>query len=153
MINLTIIMLEKTGVFTTACDTWRVKPPGDKTLANFKLHFTQENEERVRKLTAQSAGFHGANSAAGIVFDPLISPAVPATAAAATGTPTVTTNCNTKMYYCWTHGLGINNTHTSATCQHKGIGHKDTATVMHMQGGNNTIYTGARRRIPNADGA
>jgi hypothetical protein len=32
-------------------------------MANFQAHFTKANKERARKLTAQTAGYHGANIA------------------------------------------------------------------------------------------
>jgi hypothetical protein len=31
--------------------------------------------------------------------------------------------------YCWTHGHKVNQTHTSATCSCKVVGHKDNATT------------------------
>jgi hypothetical protein len=44
-----------------------------------------------------------------------------------------------KMYYCWSHGLGINKQHTSPTCTFKKDGHIDMATADNMQGGCNLI--------------
>jgi hypothetical protein len=41
------------------------------------------------------------------------------------------------MYYCWSHGLGINQQHTSPMCTFKKDGHIDTATANNMQGGCN----------------
>jgi hypothetical protein len=52
------------------------------------------------------------------------------------------------MYYCWTHGLGTHQNHTSATCNHKDEGHKDDATAFKMKGGNNTISSGRPRQLP-----
>ena len=150
LIELTFLMFEKTGVFTTACDTWRVKPAGEKTMANFKTHFNAENKERLRKLTAAQAGFHGANHVDPVASDPPSPPVTPPAPAANSTTvtppPQVITNDGIKMYYCWTHGLGTNPNHTSPTCQHKAEGHKDDATVSNMQGGSNTIMTRRGRR-------
>ena len=58
------------------------------------------------------------------------------------------------MYYCWSHGLGINKQHTSPTCTFKKDGHIDTATVDNMQGGCNRImgppHQQRRRDVPSA---
>jgi len=136
VIGITIKMFKDTGVFDTACEMWRNKPATDRTYANFMSFFAAENKERLKKLTASQAGYHGANLAN------------PAVVPAAANTATVVTNCETRMYYCWTHGLGLNSTHTSATCTNRAEGHKDDATVSNMQGGCNLIMgprTGRRR--------
>jgi len=144
VIELTVAMFQKTGVFTDACNAWRRKPEANKTMANFKTHFNEENEDRLEKLTAAQAGYHGANS-----VTPLNGNARPtsdtALAATTTGTSHVIANDGTKMYYCWTHGLGLNENHTSPTCKNKAEGHKDDATVSNMQGGSTTLMTGRRR--------
>jgi hypothetical protein len=61
-----------------------------------------------------------------------------------TGNISSNTSGNTPKgwYYCWTHGLGKNRVHTSATCNRKGEGHLDAATLDNMMGGNNTILRG-----------
>ncbi len=58
-------------------------------------------------------------------------------------TPTahVVTDDGVNMFYCWTHGLGFNHTHTSVTCANPTDGHYITATVTNMQGGKNIIQT------------
>ena len=159
-IELLTIMLEKTGLFTSACEAWHRKPEADQTWDNFQVHFTAENKQRLRKLTTGQAGFHGANAADGgtppVVLHTAFAaaattPATPRRAPTAVppATPVVTTNDGTRMYYCWTHGLGTNANHTSATCQRPGEGHKQNATAINVQGGNNTIMAG-RPRGPNA---
>ena len=60
-IRLTVTVLENTGVFDHALDKWRDKDPADQTMDNFKILFNAENKERMRKLTAKAAGYHGAN--------------------------------------------------------------------------------------------
>ena len=153
-------MLEGLGVLTWACDTWSRKPAADKTWANFQAHFSAEDKERLRKLTSGLAGFHGANAATDATppvdlhtaFAATTTPATPRrtpTAVPPTPAAGVLTNDGTRAYYCWTHGLGTNANHTSATCQRPGDGHKQNATFGNMQGGNNTIMTGRPRR-PNA---
>ena len=44
-----------------------------------------------------------------------------------------------EMFYCWTHGLGYNKEHTSATCTAPQAGHVRNATVFNKQGGNCNI--------------
>ena len=147
VMELTYTMFEKTGVFTDACNAWRRKAEADKTMANFKTHFNAEDEDRVQKLTAAQAGYHGANAVTPLPATEA-HPASSDTASAATiaGPPHVIANDGVKMYYCWTHGLGLNPNHTSPTCKNKAEGHKDDATVTNMQGGCTTIMTGRRRR-------
>jgi hypothetical protein len=146
IMELTILMFEHTGVFTTACDMWRIKPDGDKTYTNFMAHFTAENKERIRRLTISQAGYQGANAVTPGTLPTVAANA--ATQAAPAPTNQVIANDGTRMYYCWSHGLGTNPRHTSALCQRKADGHKDDSTVINMQGGNNTIMSGGRRRLP-----
>ena len=153
--DLTLLMFEATGVFTTACDMWRVKPEANQTLIEFRLHFTNENKERLRKLTAAQIGYHGANLLATTITTMTIAEPAPGHSANAaisikpmptTTTPHVITDDGVHMFYCWTHGLGFNRTHTSATCGNPGTGHNLTATATNMQGGKNTIQPRGHRR-------
>jgi hypothetical protein len=148
---LTVIALETTGVFDTGIHDWRVlKPEGDKTLGNFKIHFADENEERLRKLTAQGTGFHGAHLATeptAPVVTPTTAQPSQATAIAANATGGIHLNNGVTMYYCWSHGLGKNRAHTSATCTNRRKGHKEAATADNLMAGNNTIYKYNPRRI------
>jgi hypothetical protein len=148
-ICLILAALEKSGVFSSAVEKWRDKEPATQTLANFQSLSDFENKERLRKLTAKSAGYHGSHNA------DIIVPPSPGTAAAATpalAPPSVDVGNGLKMYYCWSHGLGKNEKHTSATCEHPKDGHKTNATADKMQRGNNTISSGWRmsssRRAP-----
>jgi hypothetical protein len=149
-VRLILSVLEKTGVFTSAADKWRDKPEASQTLAILKTHFEFENKERIRKMTAQSAGFHGANNADTVNVVPpspdgsvpavaaaAINPAVAAAAAAAAAAPLHTSG--RQLYYCWSHGLSTNREHTSALCATPLDGHKTDATASNMQGGNNTF--------------
>jgi len=154
--DLTLLMFEATGVFTTACDMWRIKPAANQTLIEFRQHFTNENKERLRKLTAAQVGYHGANLATELTRITITDSTVNHSANAAIGNhptpapttkphgpttanPHVLTDDGVQMFYCWTHGLGFNRTHTSATCANPGDGHCLTATATNMQGGKNTI--------------
>jgi hypothetical protein len=104
------------------------------------------NQERIRKLTAGTAGFHGAHQAILVTPPPTVAAAAIATPPLAP-TPHVVVEGG-KMYYCWTHGLSPHKNHTSATCIRKAEGHKADATAFKMQGGNNTISSGRARQLP-----
>lgn len=149
VITLTLAMFESTGLLATTTEKFRLRPLTEWTLDLFKAEFKLGNQERVRKLTAGLAGFHGAHQATAVTPPP----PPPATAAAAvTPTPPAAARHVTveggKMYYCWTHGLSQHRNHTSATCHHKAEGHKDDATAFKMKGGNNTIASGRPRQLP-----
>ena len=162
IIRLSLAVFEKTGVFAGAVEKWRDLDEDEWTLLRYQLHFTKANKERLRKLTALTGGYHGAHAA--IQLPPVAHDSVPplATAAAAHGRPpSVSAPATTahgaasadgqQFYYCWTHGLGTNRNHTSATCQRPADGHQTTATARHMMGGNNTILRGGGR--PSRGGA
>jgi hypothetical protein len=54
----------KTGMFFEACKEWDAKPAADKTWANFKLHFKEEQTRLDRQQrTTQQGGYHSANAA------------------------------------------------------------------------------------------
>lgn len=148
-IRLTLQVFEGTGVFASAVDKWRDKPLADHTLLNFTSHFNFENKERLRKLTAQTAGYHGANQATIVPASPAASVAA-AAALVANAAPAALIG-DVRMFYCHTHGLGKNSAHTSATCTHPGSDHKTGATILNMMGGNNKISTG-RPRTPRFNG-
>jgi hypothetical protein len=117
------------------------KEPATQTLVNFQSLFDFENKERLRKLTAKSVGYHGSHNA------DIIVPRLPGTAAVTTpalASPSVDVGNGLKMYYCWSHGLGKNEKHTSATCEHPKDQHKNNATAYKMQGGNNNVSSGSR---------
>jgi hypothetical protein len=127
-------VLAQTGVFTEAVSVWRRTDEATWTLATFQAHFRKENATRLSLLTAQTAGYHGAHAAQ--TLPPGNQPPQIALSAA-----TPSTIINKKEYfYCWSHGLGTNPKHTSATCDHKKPGHEDTATLANMKEGNATIW-------------
>ena len=142
-VRLTLEVLEKSGVFGDAIRDWRKRAPAQWTLANLRNDFNSANKERVRQLTSRGAGY-GANNN--------IDQANSTTTTTKTGLTVahVLTNNGVKMYYCWSHGLGKNANHTSATCRNKADGHKNDSTADNMMGGNNTIMRG-RRGSPNAN--
>ncbi len=142
IVELAFVMFKDTGVFTTACDMWRVCPEAEKTFPNFCTHFTHKSEERIQSLTATNAGYHGANAASSTMYSANAITIVPTqqqqpkhqTQQQTNSVPHITTNDSTIMYYCWTHGLGLNSNHTSANCQHPTTGHCLNATHQHAGG-------------------
>jgi hypothetical protein len=145
-IQLTLLALGKTGVLSHAIETWHDKDEADHTWPNFQLHFNKHEKTRLTKMTAQAAGFHGAQNATH-------TPDVQALAAAAqqAGKPTDHVSNGIPLFYCWTHGLSKNLEHTSSTCQNKSEGHCPDATVENRLGGVNKINfgrSGKQRRTP-----
>jgi hypothetical protein len=112
---------------------WREKATVDQPLNNYKVPFTAANKEHNRKIYCSSCWIHGANAAAATNNRQRDVAAAPSTGRILIG--------DTKMSYCWTHGLTKNCDHNSGNCSSKRDGHIDTATVLNMQGGNNCIYT------------
>ena len=150
VIRLTLSVFERTGVFDTIVEKWRDKAQLTWTMESFKLHFEAGNKERERKLTARTAGYHGANAAC-IVINPFTNTPVPETAAAVmqqnTATPpggSIRLESGKIMYYCWSHGLGLNRGHTSANCERPKAGHQITAATDNLMGGCNYIMSRSR---------
>ena len=145
IVELTHLLFESSGVFTHACDTWLARPANQRTYADLQTTFNNANKERLRRLTTSQAGFHSAHVATTTPArpTPVASPTSPRSTSG-----TVTANDGTQVYYCWTHGLGFNKNHTSATCSNPAEGHCQTATIKNMHGGNNTIMSNRRKPKP-----
>jgi hypothetical protein len=119
-------------VFTLSIERWQEIDESAWTLTDFRDHFTKADKERRRKLTAQEAGYHGAHAAT--------APApAPSATSAASNPYRALVDGTTHFYYCWSHGLGTNPTHTSLGCRFKKLGHVDTATTLNHQGGSNHL--------------
>jgi hypothetical protein len=150
IITLTLAMIEKTGLLASTTEKFRLRPIDEWTVPLFKLEFQLGNKERLRRLTAGDAGFHGAHSA-------LSTPQPTTATAAAAVTPTVpapppaarhVTVEGGKMYYCWTHGLSPQRNHTSITCLHKAEGHRDRCHCLpYVRRQQHTISSGRPRRL------
>jgi hypothetical protein len=143
-IELTLEALQKAGVYDHAITTWYDKDEIDHTWPNFMLHFTKHEKERHRKLTARTAGFHGANNATPVSPEHLPPPANTNEGNAyrgTEGTPKFSSN-SIELYYCWTHGLSRNAEHTSTNCKNKADNHQATATLDNRMGGVNRISFG-----------
>ena len=131
----------KAGVFTQAIHEWNNKATADKTTANIVTHFTRADVERR---------LHDPTTKATLTANTAQKPSQPATNTVSDTVP--------LGGYCWSHGLGINPAHTSATCTKPAPGHNKLATLHNMMGGNNTIrrspgekplYTPPPRRTAN----
>lgn len=121
--------LETSGVFIDALRDWRKLPDADHTLGQLKQHFNTADRERLRQLTASAAGFQAQ--------------ALAAQALAATAPAPVQPRKQQTLHYCWSHGLGPNPSHTSATCRRQIPGHRVDSVLTNMFGGCNLIH---RRR-------
>ena len=151
IMDQTIVLFRTVGLgkFQSAIDAWRRKPEYEKTYLNFKKHFTAEYLAIQLTLTASAAGFHQANAASGVHF------AAAAKTAPASSTPTGNSHYEMSgvggsMFYCWSHGLGKNATHTSQTCKKPKPGHMREATCCFPldHGGSTQIHNGARKSAP-----
>jgi hypothetical protein len=147
-INSLLTMFEKSGLLTTTTEKFRLRTLNEWQMAIFKDDVTVGNKERLRKLTAGTAGYHGAHVATIVPPPPGHSPETAAALAARTNQPpAVTVPVEGKqLYYCWSHGLTPFANHTSLTCTNKKPGHIDTATASNLQGGNTTFRYISRTR-------
>jgi hypothetical protein len=128
-----IINLENSGVFIDALKEWRRRAPDTQTFANLHVDFNRADKERRRQLTTRDSGY--ANLATNKENTPTF-----VVASKSPGTMPPTTTTATGLFYCWSHGLGRNPKHTSATCSNKATGHCLDATLYNMKGGNNRIH-------------
>jgi hypothetical protein len=146
--ELTLESLRQAGVYAHALQTWDDKPEQEQSYANFKTHFTLQEKNRLRNITAKAAGFNATQVPATPVTPPaahLIPPndahAAAADAAGTTHNKPYTSN-GVELVYCWTHGLSKNAAHSSKTCENKAEGHNDAATLDNRMGGVNRINFG-----------
>lgn len=140
VIHLALVMFEKEQLFITYCDMWRNRDKSDCTLTMFQNHFEKANKGQLCKLTANQVGYYGATNAAQGAQPPIVE---------VISNECVQVNDGCQIYYCWTHGLGKNHSHTSATCTHPAEGHIIDATAKNMKDGNNCIMTGRCMQIGN----
>ena len=161
-IQATIRALEQTGGYEHAIQTWKDKGP-NHSMKEFRKHLNYQDKLRRQSMTSKTAGYHSANHADGratadaATLDTastmstltaklaaaLIAQAKTAPPNAAARNARLKRYCveadTIKLFYCWTHGLGRNPKHTSATCRAKATGHRDDATILERLGGSNVI--------------
>jgi hypothetical protein len=131
--RIALKIFEQSGVMDDAVKDWRKKKVALRTWASIQTTFIAANKERIRLVSANELGFATANAAQG--QQPPNNPAPNA----ARGNNNSNNNGGSKGYYCWSHGLVFNESHTSATCTNPAEGHEATATLGNMMGGNNMI--------------
>jgi len=68
-IRKTITVLENTGVFDLDLRDWHNLAEADQTVPQLELVFTRANTERLRRLAAKQAGYHGAHA---VTHDPVV---------------------------------------------------------------------------------
>jgi hypothetical protein len=100
-------------------------------------HFKQANELRVTKMTYAVLGYAEANAATYASATAVTPPCTTIVAAV----PAHANASGTKLYYFWSHGLGLYNKHTSATCNHRKPGHIANATITRRQRGSNIFHS------------
>jgi hypothetical protein len=125
-------VFRKSGVFSNDIRDWNLKPEADKTIAELKVHFLRADQQR--RANEPTLKHTLAAKASGTVSDTVAEKTQP------------TTSNGPIRHYCWSHGLGLNPDHTSATCTNPAPGHIRDATLANMKGGNNTIRRQAGER-------
>jgi hypothetical protein len=118
--QLTLLALGKTGVHSHTIETWYNKDNANHTWPIFLLHFNKYGRTCINKMTAQAAGFHGAQNATRIPPDDQANTA--ATQQAGKSKDLFVSD-GTPLFYCWSHGLSKTSEHTSKTCNNQGEGH------------------------------
>jgi len=146
-INLIHLLFKATGMFSHVCDTWLTHTAATQTMTEFQVVFNAANKECLRRLTTSQASFHSANA---ITMAAARSVPPPAPLTTVPAHSPVTANDGTQVFYCWTHGLGFNKNHTSATCSNLAKGHCQTATIRNMRGGNSNIMSSHHCPKPDA---
>ena len=143
-------IINATGMFDMACREWRSKDDAAKTLATFRRHFRDADQDRRHsQTTTASAGYHGANAA---IQHP--APHKPTTSAPTSTTATTTaprgTDLRPNISYCWSHGFLKNPKHNSLSCKYKKDGHQDAATGTNQLGGATDLSVPRAYTPPNA---
>jgi hypothetical protein len=132
-------VLEHSGLFPRACETWRTASPDTHTLANLRTLFKVADTDRKRTVTTGSLGYANVLAAAPLVL-PSLSPdslSLPFSALSVSHS----SSALSERTYCWTHGSSNNRRHTSATCKNKAPGHRDDATATNTLGGSTKVWT------------
>ncbi|CAB9511209.1 hypothetical protein SEMRO_474_G150160.1 [Seminavis robusta] len=125
--------LENSGMFTDSLRDWRkLTIAAQQSFATMETHFTAADKERRRILTSKGMGYANKATEAKSNKDPPAS-----TKGDKNGVP---------MYYCWSHGLGPNGNHTSASCSKPVTGHRKDSTADNMLGGGCQIHRKAGER-------
>jgi hypothetical protein len=73
-IHLTLVVFQKTCLFSTAISYWHNKLSTDWTLETFQKHFNREKDECKHLMTLQIAGYDSANAAVSLPVAPSATP-------------------------------------------------------------------------------
>jgi hypothetical protein len=149
-IQLTLLALKKTGVHSHAIETWYNRDDAKHTWPNFLLHFNKHEKTCINKMTAQAAGFHGAQNATRI---PPEDQANAAAAQQAGKSKDLFVSGGIPLFYCWSHSLSKTSQHTSKTCNNQSEGHCANATIENRLIGVHKINfgrSGKQHRVPTA---
>lgn len=143
VIALVLPMFERTGLFLHSVNTWNAMEADVQTYALFMTHFTRANKLRVTDITAADLKYADANfsTTAPLTSLAAVTPPRGATSLVTAHPPTGATAEGARLYYCWSHGLGTQATHTSNTCRQPKPGHKKEATTFKRFGGSNIFRT------------
>jgi hypothetical protein len=118
--------LGKTGVHSHAIKTWYNEDDAEHTWPNFLLHFNKHEKTCINKMTAQAAGFNGAQNATCIPPNDQVN--APAAQQAGKSKDLFVSN-GIPLFCCWSHGLSKTLQHTSKTCNNQSEGHCANATI------------------------
>jgi hypothetical protein len=132
-------VLEHSGLFPRACETWRTASPDTHTLAHLRTLFKVADTDRKRTVTTGSLGYANVLAAAPSVL-PSLAPDSLSLPFSALSVSNSSATLSEKTY-CWTHGSSNNRRHTSATCKNKAPGHRDDATAANPLGGSTKVWT------------
>ena len=145
VIHIGYNIINATGFFDVACREWGNKDGATKTLASFRRHFHDADQDcRHSQTTAGTAGYHGANAATEQ------RPAKKTNPTTASNTNAARPDLRPNTSYCWSHGFLKNPKHTSITCKFKKDGHQDAATGTNQLGGATGIFTPREGTQPTA---
>jgi len=132
-------VLEHSGLFPRACETWRTASPDTHTLANLRALFKVADTDRKRTVTTGTLGYANVlTTAPSVLPSPLPDALSLPFSALSVSNSSATLSEKT---YCWTHGSSNNRRHTSATCKNKAPGHRDDATATNTLGGSTKVWT------------
>jgi hypothetical protein len=68
-IEFSLTALRKAGVYEHAISAWEDKPIAEQTWVIFQTHFIHHEKTRIKRVTTQAAGFHGANNTTQVTSD------------------------------------------------------------------------------------
>ena len=125
LVRAGITVIKQTGKFETPLTMWNGRTAAQQTWPEFQTYWTTQflaylDTKENQPITTQDAGYAATDICPPVGFVPP----------------------KKFIYFCFTHGLGDDPTHTSATCKFPSEGHQRAATLDDIMGGNPRIRTG-----------